>query len=97
MQTAALEIGVGPGIGARMNSFHRFQGSKRILRRVGLGHPLTLFHEGVPEITILTGQRNGTGAEKNVAIHADVSPAQSLAPGLSWDCKLAQCAPCLSV
>ena len=97
MQAAALEMGVGPCIGARVNSLHGFQGGERILRRVGLAHPLTVFHEGVPEITVLAGQRHGAGTEKNVAIHADVSPAQSLAPGLSWDCKLAQCAPCLSV
>ena len=97
MQAAALEMGVGPGIGARVNSLHGFQGGERILRRVGLAHPLTVFHEGVPEITVLAGQRHGAGTEKNVAIHADVSPAQSLAPGLSWDGKLANRAPRLRV
>ena len=89
MKTAALKIGVGPGIGARVNPFHRFQGRERILGRVGLGHPLTVFDEGVPDITILAGQRDGAGTKKNITIQTDIPPAQSLAACLSWDCKLA--------
>ena len=75
MKTAALEIGVGPGIGARVTSFHSFEGCERILGCVGLGHPLTVFDEGIPDITVLAGQRDGAGAKKNIAIHTNISPA----------------------